>query len=196
MSHELVAAGPSSVLVTASWWRGLANKLGRQFTQVVLPILAALTADPSGASLRDVGVATGGALAVTLIKAGLQELTGLKPTEGSAQVWQILDRTVPAFAGVVLGLWPATAEGLLAFDLREAVVAGVAAALAAALAYVVAPPVLVGDGGVADPDVTGEGVPAPGVVGESGGVTDLPEGVDNRTPAGGVNLDGLDPDVE
>ena len=99
MSHESI---PRSVLVTAGWWRTLGNRLGRQFSQTVLPILAVLTADPSGTNLGEVAVATVGALTVTLVKAGLVEVTGIHPTEGTALGWRLLDRCAPAAAGGAL----------------------------------------------------------------------------------------------
>jgi len=120
VSHESI---PRSVLVTAGWWRTLGNRLGRQFSQTVLPILAVLTADPSGTNLGEVAVATVGALTVTLVKAGLVEVTGIHPTEGTALGWRLLDRCAPAAAGVLAGLWPTDTAGLLTFDGRRALAA-------------------------------------------------------------------------
>jgi uncharacterized membrane protein HdeD (DUF308 family) len=90
-------------------------------------------------NLRTIGYGLAAAVGLTFVKGILQALTDIHATDTSPIGWQILDRAVPAFAGVFLGVWPATVEGLLTFDFRATAVMAGSAALAAVLAYFGAP---------------------------------------------------------
>lgn len=130
----------TSVLTTIPWWRELLDKLGRQAVQTAYPILGAVVASGGQIDVLVVLVGLAGALAVSLGKAGLLWVVELQVTEGSPLAWRLLDRAVPAAAGVLLGLWPAEWAGLLAVDWQAAVVAAVAAALLAVVGYWGTPP--------------------------------------------------------
>ena len=80
------------------------------------------------------------ALALSLGLSILRELVAITPSVDAALPWRLLDRAVPAAAGVLVGLWPVDVAGLLTFDWRNALVAAGFAALSAALAYVWTPP--------------------------------------------------------
>ena len=134
---------PTSVLADAVWWRLVLERLGRQFAQTTLPLLAIVTTAPGSFEPKAFVVATVLALAVSLGLSILRELVAITPTAEAALPWRLLDRAVPAAAGVLVGLWPVDAAGLLTFDWSNALVAAGAAALSAALAYMVTPPAFV-----------------------------------------------------
>lgn len=158
MSHEQ----PTSVLATPIWWRHLVERVGRQFAQTALPILAVLITAPGSVSGKAWVVATLISVAVTLGKATVAEFVAITPNADAALTWRLLDRAVPAAAGVLLGLWPVSAEGLASFDLRAALVAAGAAGVSAIVALYATPPVYAptGPDGVPDvsslPDLTGD----------------------------------------
>lgn len=133
----------TSVLADSVWWRIVLERLGRQFAQTALPLLALIVSAPGTFEPKAFVVATALALAVSLGLSILRELVAITPSADAALPWRLLDRAVPAAAGVLVGLWPVDAAGLLIFDWRNAAVAAGAASLSAALAYVVTPPAFV-----------------------------------------------------
>lgn len=140
----------TSSLADASWWRIVVERLGRQFAQTALPLLAVITAAPGTFQPRAFVVSTALALALSLGLSILREVASITPAADAALAWRVLDRAAPAFAGVLLGLWPVDAVGLLTFEWRNALLAASAAAVQAAIAYVATPPAYapVGDDGV------------------------------------------------
>ena len=127
-------------LVTWSWWRDLAERLGRQALQTALPILAAVVAAQGHIDIPAALVVLGGALAVTALKGILTELADIAPP-GSASIGvTLLDRALPAFAGTLLGFLPADWFGLLAMHWRDDLTAAVSAAVLAVLTAYVTPP--------------------------------------------------------
>lgn len=130
-------------LASTAWWRLLLERLGRQAAQTAVPLFLAIGATGGRGDLTALSLALAGALVVTVVKGLLQALTDIHATEDSPLGWQLLDRAVPAFAGVFAGLWPTTVEGLTTFDLRATLFAAAGAAVTAVLAYFVTPPALV-----------------------------------------------------
>lgn len=131
-----------SPLVTRLFWAQLLERLGRQAAQTAAPMLVLIVSSGGVVDVRTVGLAMAGVLAVTLVAAALRGLADVHATADTALGWQLLDRAVPAAAGVFAGLWPTTAEGLLVFDARSASVAAASAALLAVLAYFMTPPAI------------------------------------------------------
>jgi hypothetical protein len=129
-----------SVLATRVWWRALLDRLIRQAAQTTYPILGAVIASGGQVDLVTVGIGLAVALIVSLGKAGLLALSGITVTEGTALGWRLIDRAVPAAAGVVLGVWPSEWAGMLALDWGATGIASAAAALLAVLSYWGAPP--------------------------------------------------------
>ena len=144
----------TSVLATAAWWRGIVERVGRQFAQTALPILAVIVSAPGTSSDKAWIVATLLSVALTLGKGVIGEFVALTPTEDAPLIWHLVDRAVPAAAGVLLGLWPVSANGLADFDLKAALIAAAAAGVSSVVALYVTPPAYapVGEDGV--PDIT------------------------------------------
>ena len=91
-------------LVTVAWWRLLLERLGRQAAQTAVPILATIVSATGRVDVQAVGVALFGALAVTVLTTAARELASIT-VDPSAALWvQVLDRAVPAAAGVVVGV--------------------------------------------------------------------------------------------
>lgn len=130
----------TSTLADTAWWRLVVERLGRQFAQTALPLFAVITAAPGEFEPKAFAVAAVLALALSLGLSILRELVAITPSVDAALPWRLLDRAVPAAAGVLVGLWPVDVAGLLTFDWRNALVAAGFAALSAALAYVWTPP--------------------------------------------------------
>jgi hypothetical protein len=122
------------------WWRDLGERLGRQALQTALPILAAVVAAQGRIAVAATLVVLGGALAVTLAKGFLYELAGVSAPTGAGLVVTLLDRAVPAFAGVLLGFMPADWFGLLAMHWQDAFTAALSAAVVAVVSAYVTPP--------------------------------------------------------
>lgn len=134
----------TSTLVTVAFWRVLVEKVGRQAAQTAVPLLAVIAAGGGKIDVTTVGIGIGMQVAVVAGKAAIQGLVDLKATPDSALGWQLLDRCVPAFAGVYAGAWPITGQGFADFDLRAVTVAACAAAATAALTYFTNPPAFTG----------------------------------------------------
>lgn len=130
----------TSSLADSAWRRLVVERLGRQFAQTALPLLAVIVAAPGTFEPRAFVVSTGLALALSLGLSILREVAAITPATDAALAWRILDRAAPAFAGVLVGLWPVDAVGLLTFDWSSAFIAATAAAVQAAIAYVATPP--------------------------------------------------------
>lgn len=131
---------PTSTLATVSFWRVLADKLGRQAAQTAAPILAAVVAAGGSIDVRTVTIGLAGTLLVTLVKGAVQYIADAQVTPGAPLPWQWLDRAAPAAAGVIAGLLPADWRGLIDLDWRAAAVAAGSAAALAVLALYVTPP--------------------------------------------------------
>lgn len=132
----------TSVLATVPWWRSLLERLGRQAAGTAVPILAAVVAAGGDVSVETVAFGLAGTLAISLGKAALLAVADVQATTATALGWQLVDRAVPAAAGVLAGLWPVDAAGLADIDVRAALVAAGAAALLAVIGYWVTPPAL------------------------------------------------------
>ena len=132
-----------SPYVAASFWRLLLERLGRQAAQTAVPILAVLISAGGQVDVKTVGIALAGSLAVTLGKALFLAFVDVPP-DGPATplAWRLLDRAVPAFAGVLAGLWPDSGLGLLSFNWTAALAAAGAAAVTAVIAVYATPPAL------------------------------------------------------
>lgn len=129
-------------LVTVAWWRLLLERLGRQAAQTAVPILAAIVSATGHVDIQAVGVALFGALAVTVLTTAARELASIT-VDPSAALWvQVLDRAVPAAAGVVVGVPLASLGDLFTVDWASVGYAAVAAAVTAILSVYVTPPAL------------------------------------------------------
>lgn len=123
-------------LTSLPWWRELAQRMYRQAVQTAAPILTAVVlAGPGDIDPATVGYAIASAVAVTVAKFGLVQITQIKPAD-SARPWvRLLDRVGPAVAGVVLGVPVSGLSDVLSVDWAQvgyvAVAAGALAALAA-----------------------------------------------------------------
>lgn len=125
----------TSALRSSEYWRDLLERIGRQAAQTALPIVMVVGVGQT-VDIKAAVLAVLVAVVVTVLKA----LVGLKVDPGEALGWQLLDRAVPAAAGVVLGFVPVDATGLLTIDWTSVVVAALGAAVTAVLAYYVTPP--------------------------------------------------------
>lgn len=131
-----------SILVTVSWWRMLLERLGRQAAQTIVPVLAAVVSQGGTIQPKTVILGLAGALAVTLGKALLLSILDVAPSGTESLTWRLVDRAVPAFAGVFAGIWPNAWAGLGAFDWTSTLYAAISAAGVAVLAVWVTPPAL------------------------------------------------------
>ena len=129
-----------SPLATAGFWRLLAERLGRQAAQTAVPILATLVAAGGQVDVKTVGIALAGSLGVTVVKSAFLYLADFEVPADAPFVWQLVDRAVPAAFGVLAGLWPVSADGLLNFQWQPALYAAGAAAVTAILSVYVTPP--------------------------------------------------------
>lgn len=130
----------TSTLATVSFWRVLAERTGRQAAQTAVPLLAAIVAAGGQVDVVNVSLALGMQVAVVAGKAAMQGLVDVRVAPDSALGWQLLDRAVPAAAGVYVGLWPVTGSGFATFDVRSASGAAGGAALTAVVTYFSNPP--------------------------------------------------------
>jgi hypothetical protein len=122
------------------WWRDLAERLGRQALQTAVPIIVAVVSARGRVDVAATLVTLGGALAVTAVKGLLQAVAGVVPPDGASLHVTLLDRAVPAFAGVLLGFMPTDWCGLLTLHWRDAFTAAVSAAVLAVISAYVTPP--------------------------------------------------------
>lgn len=125
----------ASVLDTADFWKDLGERVGRQVAQTALPIVAVVGAS-ADFQVKPVVLALLISVAVTVLNA----LRKVVVTPGEPLAWQLLDRAVPAAAGVLLGFVPVDVSGLDVVDWKAAGYAAAAAAATAVLAYFVTPP--------------------------------------------------------
>lgn len=137
----------TSVLDTPGFWRDLGERLIRQLAQTALPIVLVVgvttTIDAKNLVLP------------LLVTAGVTVLNALRHvavTSGEGIGWQLLDRAVPAAAGVLLGFVPISATDLFTVDWKAAGFAAVAAAVSSVLAFYLAPPAAVAVAKAAAPD--------------------------------------------
>lgn len=124
-----------SVLTRSSFWVDLAERVGRQAAQVALPIVAVLGTSGS-LDVTTALVALGGAVALTILKA----LAGITVQPDEPLVWRLVDRAVPAAAGVLVGMIPLDLTSLAGVDWKAAGFAAVSAGLTAVIAYWMTPP--------------------------------------------------------
>jgi len=129
-----------SIYLFVPFWRHLCERLARQAAQTAVPILATVAASTGRVDLPAFFVILGGALVVTLGKTALLEVLAVEVTPGAPTWAVLLDRSVPAFAGVVLGCWPADATGLMYVDWVTVLQASSAAAVLAVIAAYATPP--------------------------------------------------------
>ena len=129
----------TSVIATTSFWRELLDRAGRQAAQVALPIVAAVSAAGGGLHPGEVAAVLGVAVAVTFLKA----LAGLSASPAEPLGWRLLDRALPAAAGVALGFIPVDLAGVGGVDWSAVGYAAGAAAVTSLLAYYVTPPSVV-----------------------------------------------------
>ena len=126
----------SAALVTVAWWRVLGERLLRQAAQTAGPVLAAVVAAGGVVDLRSAVLGLAGVEAVTLAKATLQYLADVHFSPDDPWWVQVLDRAVPAAAGVLLGVPLATWADAVSTDWSAAgKAAGAAAVLALVMAY-------------------------------------------------------------
>ena len=130
----------SAPLTTWPWWRDLAERLGRQALQTVAPILAAVVAAQGHVDVVATLVVLGGSLAVTAIKGLLAAVADVVPPTNAGLGVTLLDRALPAFAGVMLGFMPADWLGLITMHWRDDLTAALSAAALAVLSAYVTPP--------------------------------------------------------
>lgn len=127
-------------LVTVGWWTLLFERLGRQAAQTAVPILATVVSATGRVDVAAVSTALFGALVVTFFKTIAQELAAVT-VDPAAPFWvQVLDRAVPAAAGVFVGLGFVDFQSLLTVDWASTGYAALAAAVTALLAVYVTPP--------------------------------------------------------
>jgi hypothetical protein len=129
-------------LVTAAWWRVLAERAGRQAAQTAVPILAAVVAATGHVDAAANAVALAGAVAVTVLTTVFRYLADIHPDPSAPFLVQLLDRAVPAAAGVLAGLPLASWTDLVSVSWAQAGYAALAAAVTAILAVYVTPPAL------------------------------------------------------
>lgn len=129
-------------LVTVAWWRILLERLGRQAAQTAVPILAAVVGATGHVDVRATLFALLGAEAVTLLTVAFRYLADVHPDRTAPFLVQVLDRAVPAAAGVLAGLPLASWVDVLTVDWAEAGYAALAAAVTAILAVYITPPAL------------------------------------------------------
>lgn len=129
-------------LVTVAWWRVLLERLGRQAAQTAVPILAAVVAATGHVDVRATVLALLGAEAVTVLTTTVRYLADVHPAPDAPLGVQVLDRAVPAAAGVLAGLPVASWADIIAVDWAEAGWAALAAGVTAVIAVYVTPPAL------------------------------------------------------
>ena len=129
-----------SPYATASFWRLLLERLGRQAAQTIVPILVVLVSSGGQMDLRTVGLALVGSLAVTLGKSFFLALIEVTDGPDTPLVWRLIDRAVPAFAGVYAGLWPNEGSGFLTIHWAASLTAAGTAAILAVVAVYATPP--------------------------------------------------------
>ena len=129
-------------LVSVAWWRLVLERVARQAAQTAAPILAVIVTATGVLDAQTVLVALAGPVVVTLIKSLLIEVRQV--TINPAAPWwvQLLDRAVPAAAGVYAGFSPVDMRGLLIVDWASVSWAALAAAVLALVSVYVAPPAL------------------------------------------------------
>lgn len=134
-----------SVLAGVTWWELLLERCWRQALQTAVPIIGAVVASGGAVDVRTVAVGLAGAVAVSVGKALLMALVEVDVDDAEAGLgWRILDRALPAAAGVVVGLWPVSAAELTVIDWHAGLQAAGAAAVLAVLSMWATPPTLVG----------------------------------------------------
>lgn len=126
-------------LVSAAWWRVLLERLGRQAAQTAVPILAVVVSTTGHVDIAAVVWSLVGAEAVTLFTTGVRYIADVHPDASSPLSVQILDRAVPAAAGVFAGLNVATWADLAGVDWQQVGWAALAAMLTSIVAVYVTP---------------------------------------------------------
>lgn len=127
-------------LVDSAWWLDFLQRLWRQGYQTALPILQAIVTQGAGTiDPQALAVAILGAEAVTLFKFVVFQLASVAPSNDSRAWVRILDRVVPAFAGVFAGVALADVSDFLAVDWTQTAYLAVVAAVLAAVAAKVDP---------------------------------------------------------
>lgn len=124
-----------SVLATAAFWRDLLERAGRQAAQTVYPIVVGIATSGGQLDYTAVTVAVAVAIGVTILKA----IATVNVTPGESLPWQLVDRAVPAAAGVAAGAIPVDLMGLQNVSWSHVGWASLAAAGLAMLAMVVTP---------------------------------------------------------
>ncbi len=129
-------------LVTVAWWRLVLERVARQTAQTAAPILAVIVTATGVLDAQTVLVALAGPIVVTLLKSLLIEVRQVT-VDPTATWWvQLLDRAVPAAAGVYAGFVPVDLRGLLIVNWVSVSWAALAAAVLALVSVYVAPPAL------------------------------------------------------
>lgn len=126
----------ASVLSTRVFWRALLERAGRQAAQTVLPLIAVIGVSGGGLNIEPIALATTVAVAVTLLKG----LAGISAGAGESLGWHLLDRAVPAAAGVLIGAVPVDLADLAHIDAKNLTLAALAAAATAVISFYVTPP--------------------------------------------------------
>lgn len=114
-----------------SFWRDLLSRLYGQARQTIAPVILVVATNYEHDAVESVLLAAGGALALTTAKALLLALLGIR-VPASAPWWRVLlDRALPAAAGVLVGFVPVDLAGLSNLNwVGVGAAAGVAALLA------------------------------------------------------------------
>lgn len=118
-------------LITLDWWKDLLGRAARQAQQTAGPLLLQVFDSTGRLDLATVSVAVGGAAGVTFVKAVLLGLTGVQVTASDPLWVRLLDREVPAVAGVFAGVQFTDWAGFLHADwgqtTQKAILAGIIA---------------------------------------------------------------------
>lgn len=130
-------------IITFSWWRVVLERASRQAAQTAVPILATVVASAGHVDIPAMAVALVGAVAVTVAKSALQEISGVHADPGDPILVQVVDRALPAAAGVLVGFVPVDAAGILAVHWSDVAAAAVSAAVISIVAVYATPPAVV-----------------------------------------------------
>lgn len=118
---------------TQGFWVDVLHRLYGQARQTLLPVLILVFHTTGVLDVRGVVVTVGGALALTIVKAVLTSLLGIAVPIGAPWYMVLVDRALPALAGVLLGALPADWSGIHGMHWSDVLVAAVTAAVLAML---------------------------------------------------------------
>ena len=124
-------------VVTASWWREVAEAGVRQTFQVLLPVVVLVAAQGTltGKDAAAAGVAAAVAFAVVV----LRRVFGAVPDPASSSTVKVAYRAVSAFAGSLLGVLSAEGLDLAHLEFGRIITAAAASAVVAVIHGVLDP---------------------------------------------------------